>query len=180
MPASKKRAVLLGITLFIFLALAYFENRAFFVYSGDVFANPPLAVTLVFIHNVLVVSLILLAMSFYVELVLAFFKPHKHEYVVLEHPRIFAVIFTCMIVLLSIFRASTIIFGSVILSGLTTIVLLSLPNGIIEGYGIYLTIQKTLKRSMAMRDLGAIYLLFLVGAIIEVGFINLLLVASGS
>jgi hypothetical protein len=31
-----------------------------------------------------------------------------------------------------------------------------------------------------MRDLGAIYLLFLVGSIVEVGFINLLLVASGS
>lgn len=80
-----------------------------------------------------------------------------------------------MIILLSIFRASMIVFGSVILSGLATIVLLSLPNGLIEGYGIYLTIQKTLKRSVTMRDLLTIYLLFFIAAVIEVGFIQLLL-----
>jgi hypothetical protein len=180
MPASKKRAVLLGLTLLIFLALAYFENRTFFAYSGGWFDNPPLAVMLVFVHNVLVVSLILLAMSFYVELVLAFFKPQKYEYVVLEHPRIFAVIFTCMIILLSILRASTIVFGSIILSRLATVVLLSLPNGIIEGYGIYLTIQRTLRRRMDMRDLVTIYLLFFVAAVVEVGFINLLLFTISS
>ncbi len=174
MTASKKRAMLLGIILLIFLALAYVENMAFFEYSGGLFTDPPIAVIVVFIHNVLVVSLILLAMTFYVELVLAFFKPRKYEYIVLQHPRLFALVFTCMIILLSIFRASTIVFGGVILSGLATVLLLSLPNGLIEGYGIYLTIQKTLKRSMVMRDLLTIYLLFLIAAVVEVGFIQLL------
>jgi len=137
MTASKKRTVLLGITLVIFLALAYYENQAFFEYSGiTFFANPPIAVAVVFIHNVLVVSLILLAMTFYVELVLSFFKPRKYEYVVLQHPRIFALVFTCMIILLSIFRASMLVFGSVFVSGLTTVILLSLPTGLVEGYGI--------------------------------------------
>lgn len=174
MKASKTRTVILGVTLLLFLTLAYVENITFFRSSGDLFANPPVAITMVFIHNVLVVSLILLAMTFYVELVLSFFKPRKYEYVVLQHPRVFALVFTLMIILLSIFRASTIVFGSVVLSGLAIIVLLSLPNGIIEGYGIYLTIQKTLRRNMTMRDLLTIYLLFFVAAVVEVGFIQLL------
>ncbi|MDH5448586.1 MAG: hypothetical protein OEY24_01975 [Candidatus Bathyarchaeota archaeon] len=176
--ASKKRTVLLGMCLLIFLVSASAENMVFFRYSGNLFANPPVAVILVFIHNVLVVSLILLAMTFYVELVLSFFKPKKYEYIVLQHPRVFALVFTFMIILLSIFRASMIVFGTVFINGLTTVVLLSLPNGLIEGYGIYLTIQKTLKRSMTMRDLLVIYLLFFIAAVVEVGFIQLLLLVS--
>ena len=178
--ASKKRTVALGVTLLIFLALAYTENMIFFGYSGNLFTNPPVAVMVVFVHNVLVVSLILLAMTFYVELVLSFFKPRKYEYVVLQHPRIFAFVFTLMIVLLSIFRVSMIVFGSVVLSGLVTVVMLTLPNGLIEGYGIYLTIQKTLSRSMTMKSLLTIYLLFFVAAAVEVGFIQLLLLISGA
>jgi hypothetical protein len=175
--------MLLGVALLIFLALAYVENMVFFRSSKDLFANPHLtmramAVVVVFIHNVLVVSLILLAMTFYVELVLSFFKPRKYEYVVLQHPRVFAFVFTLMIVLLSIFRASTIALGGVIINALATIILLSLPSGIIEAYGIYLTIQKTLKRTMTLTDLLTIYLLLLIAAVVEVGFIHLLMISS--
>lgn len=172
---SKRRTVILGITLLIFLALAYVENIIFFRSFEDLFANFPLTIMVVFIHNILVVSLILLAMTFYVELVLAFFKPGKYDYVVLQHPRIFALVFTLMIILLSILRASMIVFGSVVLSDLVIVVLLSLPNGLIEGYGIYLTIQKTLRRSLTLRDLFTIYLLFFIAAVIEVALIHLLL-----
>ncbi|MGB9135033.1 MAG: hypothetical protein WCC63_05570 [Candidatus Bathyarchaeia archaeon] len=180
MTASKKRTVLLGMILLAFLGLAYFENMAFFEYSGSLFTQPLVGVLVVFVHNVLVVSLILLAMTFYVELVLSFFKPRKYEYIVLQHPRVFALVFTCMIILLSILRASTIVFGSVALNGLAVVLLLSLPNGIIEGYGIYLTIQKTLKRNMMMKDLLTIYLLFFIAAIVEVGFVQLLFLASST
>ena len=72
MTPSKKRTALLGLTLSAFLALAYVENMAFFQYSGNLFFTPLTGVIVVFIHNILVVSLILLAMTFYVELVLAF------------------------------------------------------------------------------------------------------------
>lgn len=183
MSASKKRTVLLGLALLIFLALAYVENMAFFGLSKDLFANPHftmrvMAVGVVFVHNVLVVSLILLAMTFYVELVLSFFKPKKYEYVVLQHPRVFAFVFTLMIILLSIFRASTIALGSVIINALATVILLSLPSGIIEAYAIYLTIQKTLERAMTLRDLLAIYLILLIAAVVEVGFIHLLVISS--
>jgi len=99
---------------------------------------------------------------------------------VLQHPRPFALMFTLMIILLSIFRASMIVFGTVALGNLAMFVLLSLPNGILEGYGIYLTIRKTLSRNMTIRALAIIYLLFLIAAVIEVGFIQLLLFVSNA
>jgi hypothetical protein len=57
---------------------------------------------------------------------------------------------------------------------LPLIILISTPIGIIEGYGIYLTIKKTLGRQMTTKNLASIYGIFLVAAIMEVAFINLL------
>jgi len=130
---------------------------------------------MLFIHNVLVISLILLGMSFYVNLVVSnFFKREKHSHIVLEHPRTFALIFTMVIVFLSILRDDTLLYGGVILETLPLILLMSMPVGLIEGYGIYFTIKKTLSRILSMKDLIYIYSIFLVAAIIEVAFINIL------
>jgi lysylphosphatidylglycerol synthetase-like protein (DUF2156 family) len=138
-----------------------------------VFFNPPLAVLAVFVHNVLVISLILLSMTFYVELVVnGFFSKSEHEYVVLEHPRVFALVFTLVIIVVSILRASMLVYNEVRLDTLAFILLMSLPNGVIEGYGIFLTLQKTFNRTMRTKDLLFIYGLFLVAAVVEVGFIN--------
>jgi hypothetical protein len=172
---EKKKTVLLGFLLLVFLVSAYVENLAFFNYLQHVFRVPPLALLLVFVHNVLVVSLILLAMAFYVQLVLTFFPKRKYEYIVLEHPTIFALVYTILILVISIFRASTLVFGSVLVSSLGWIILLSIPNGLIEGYGIFLTIQKTLKRNLTLRDLLLIYLLFFIAATLEVWFTEALL-----
>jgi len=49
--------------------------------------------------------------------------------------------------------------------------LLSTPNAILEGYEINQTIEKTLERRMTMKVLVAIILIFLVIAIIEVGYV---------
>lgn len=155
-----------------FLGLAFVENRAFFNYAGSVFYNPPLGVAVVFIHNVLVISLILLSMTFYVELVLNFFPKRKYEYIVLEHPRVFALVFTLVIIGVSILRASMLVYNEVRVDTLAFIVLMSLPNGIIEGYGIFLTLQKTFNRTMQTKDLFLIYGLFFIAAIVEVGFMN--------
>jgi len=170
-----KRTVALGIAFLLCLALAYVENMSFFHYLRDLFSSPPLAVLLFFIHNVLVVSLILVGMTFYVGLVLTFLPKRKIEYVVLEHPRPFAFVYTIMILLISIFRASTLLKGQVFVETLPLVILLSAPNGILEGYGIFQTIEKTLKRNMALKDLAIIYSIFFVAAIIEVGYIQLLL-----
>jgi len=144
----------------------------------DVLQNPLLAVTMLFIHNVLVISLILLGMTFYVNLVISnFFKREKYAHIVLEHPRTFALVFTVMILFLSILREGS-LFGGVSVEALPLILLISAPMGIVEGYGMYLTIKKTLSRTMSMKDLAYIYGVFLIAAIIEMGFINLLILVS--
>ena len=171
---AKTRTLLLGLAFLIFLVLSSFENVLFFDLLDVVLQNQYFAVGMLFIHNILVISLILLAMTFYVNLVLNFFKKKKYEYVVLEHPRTFALVFTVMIVFLSILRGSTLISGGVSVDRLPLIILISTPIGIVEGYGIYLTIKKTLGREITMKNLAFIYGIFLVAAIMEVGFINLL------
>lgn len=174
----KRRTVLLGLAFVTFLILSYVENRIFFNILSDILQSQFLAVAMLFIHNVLVVSLILLGMTFYVNLVLNFFKKRKYEHVVLEHPRTFAIVFTAVILFLSILRGSNLIYGGVSVESLPLLLLISMPIGIVEGYGIYLTIKKTLSRGMSMKDLAYIYGIFLIAAIMEVGFINLLRLVS--
>ena len=175
---ERTRTVVLGLAFLIFLTLSYIENNFFFQMLKDVLQNPLLAVTMLFIHNVLVISLILLGMTFYVNLVISnFFKREKYAHIVLEHPRTFALVFTVMILFLSILREGS-LFGGVSVEALPLILLISAPMGILEGYGMYLTIKKTLSRTMSMKDLAYIYGVFLIAAIIEMGFINLLILVS--
>jgi hypothetical protein len=176
---AKKNTALLGLAFVAFLGLSYAENLFFFSILGDVLQNQLLAVAMLFLHNVLVVSLILLGMTFYVNLVvLNFFKREKHADVVITHPRIFALIFTCIIVFLSILRGATLIYGGINFEALPLVLLVSAPIGIIEGYGIYLTIKKTLGRTMSIKGLAYIYGVFFVASVMEVGFINLLITVA--
>ena len=99
---AKKSTALLGLAFIFFLGLAYTENRFFFGILSDVLQNPLLAIAMLFTHNVLVISLILLGMSFYVNLVvLNYFKREKYADVIITHPRTFALIFTYIILFLS-------------------------------------------------------------------------------
>ncbi len=176
---AKKSTALLGVAFIVFLGLSYAENLFFFSILDLVLQNQFVAIAMLFVHNVLVVSLILLGMTFYVNLVLLnYFKREKYADAIITHPRGFAVIFACIIVFLSILRGATLIYGGVNLEALPLILLVSAPVGIIEGYGIYLTIKKTLSRAMRMKDLAYIYGVFLVASIIEVGFINLLIIVA--
>jgi hypothetical protein len=171
---QKKRTVLLGLAFLIFLVLSYVVNAYFFETIGDVLQNQLLAIGMLFVHNLLVVSLIMLGMTFYVSLVVSnFFEREKYAHVVLEHPRTFALVFTFVVVFLSILRGGSLL-GGITVEALPLILLISAPIGIVEGYGIYLTIKKTLSRSMSTKDLIYIYGIFLIASIMEVGFINLL------
>lgn len=172
---AKIKTALLGLAFISCLTLAYLENTIFFNSLEEIFANPLLSVGMVFIHNVLVISLILLGMTFYVEVVLNFLPKREIEHVVLDHPKIFALIFTAVILLISILRTCMLVYGAVEIQRLGLIILLSSPNGIIEAYGIYLTIKKTLKRTISTGDLTLIYGLFFIAAIMEVGFAQLLM-----
>jgi len=179
MKEGKKRTVIFGLVFLFFLALSYVENTSFFVYIRDSFVNPPVAVALVFIHNVLAISLIILGMAFYVEIVLTFMPPkRKIEYVVLQNPEVFAVVFTVLILLISILRASTLVRGQIDINTLALVILLSVPNGLVEGYGIFQAIKKTLKKTLTTLDLAKIYFVFFVAAAIEVGFVQALLWVS--
>ena len=176
LDAAKKNTALLGVAFLILLGLAYAENLFFFNIVGDVLQNQLLAIGMLFLHNVLVVSLILIGMTFYVNLVvLNFFKKEKHADVVISHPRTFAAVFACMIVFLSILRGATLINGGITLETLPLILLVSAPVGIVEGYGIYLILKKTLSRTMTMKALAYIYGVFFAASVMEVGFINLLI-----
>ena len=175
MVDPKKRTVVLGLVFVLLLLVAYAENGSFFGTVGNVFLNPPLAVFFIFVHNVLVVSLILLGMTFYVELVLNFMPKREIEYVVLNNPRIFAFVFTLMVIFMSILRASMLVYGQVFVDTLLLVILLSTPNAILEGYGIFQTIERTLKRKMTMKALAAIYTIFFIAAVIEVGYVQLLM-----
>jgi len=173
---ARRRLVLLGLAFLILLILSYFENVIFFQTLNTLFSNQLLAFFMVFIHNITVISLILLGMTFYVNLVIqGFFKGEKHERVILEHPGTFAIVFTILIVFLSILRGSTLIFGEIMVEELPKILLASVPIAIVEGYSIYLTIKKTLSRTISLKDLAYIYSLFFIAAVVEVGFINLLM-----
>lgn len=179
MPESKTRTALLGAAFLAFLFLSSYENTVFFnLLLGEILKNQFLAVGMLFLHNVLVVSLILLGMNFYVSLVHSgFFRRERHSHIVLEHPRTFALVFTVIIVFLSILRGCTLIYGGVSLEALPTVLLVSTPVGLVEGYGIYLTIKKTLSQTMRTKDLATIYGVFLVAAVLEVAFINALIMA---
>ncbi len=176
MDDERKRTVLLGLAFLSLLILASFENTIFFTILRSALQNQFLAIGMLFIHNVLVISLILLGMSFYVNLVVSnFFKHEKYSHIVLEHPRTFALVFTLIIIFLSILRGGTLLYGGILLEALPLILLMSTPVGLVEGYGIYFAIKKTLSRKLSTKDLIYIYGIFLIAAIIEVAFINVLI-----
>ena len=165
----------MGLAFVILLGLSYAANN-FFSAFYDVLQNHFLAAGMLFLHNVLVVSVILIGMTFYVNLViLSFFKKEKYADVVISHSGLFASVFVCMIVFLSILRGATLINGGVTLETLPLILLVSAPVGLIEGYGIYLTNKKTLSRTMTMKALAYIYGVFFLASVMKVDFIYLLL-----
>lgn len=175
LPDEKLRTALLGLAFLILLVSAFFENTVFFTVLNALLHNQFFAVIMIFLHNIIIASLILLGMTFYVNLVtLNFFKDQKYEYTLLKHPRASAIVFTLIFLFISILRGSTLLFGKIDLEVLPLILLTSAPIGLIEGYGIYLTISQTLSRSMSFKALAHIYSVFLIGAVIEVGFISLL------
>jgi hypothetical protein len=176
---AEKKTVFLGLAFVFFLGLAYIENMFFFSILGEILQNRLLALLMFFMHNILVISLILLGMTFYVNLVLLnFFKREKYGNIIIEHPHPFAVAFAVVIIFLSILRGATLISGGIKVEDLPLILLVSTPIGIVEGYGVYLTLEKTLSRTVSMKDLAYIYGIFFIAALMEVAFISVLALVS--
>jgi hypothetical protein len=171
---NRIKTIILGCVFVSLLASAYFVNILFLGYIRDIFLNPSFAIIIVFINNVIVVSLIIIGMSFYVEFVPAFLPKRKMDYIVLDHPRIFAVIFTIIVLVMSIMRVYSHLYGHIVVNLIDIIMLISLPHGIVEAYGIYKAIHVTLAKNLTNKVLAEIYLIFLLAAILEVGFFQVL------
>jgi hypothetical protein len=164
------------LTFVSLLGFSYVENQFFFSILADALQNQFLSVTMLLLHIVLVVPMILIGITFDVNLaVLNFFKREKYADVVILHPKVFGAVFACMFVFVSILRGATLINGGVPLETLPLILLVSAPVGIVEDYGIYLTIKKTLSTTITMQALAYIYGVFFLASIVEVGFIHLLI-----
>jgi len=175
MISQKRRTIILGCIFISFLALAYYENTLFLGYVEHVFRYPPLAITVVFLHNVIAVSLIMIGMRLYLELVLAFPPKRDIEYAVLNHPSLFAFAFTAIILIASILKVGTFFHEQIIMSLMSMITLVFLPHGVTEAYGIYMSIHRTLTNTLTNKTLVTIYLIFFLAGILEVGFSQALL-----
>jgi len=171
--SSKIRTIMLGVAFIFFLVVAgLVENMFFLGYVKNIFVNPPLAIMVIFLHNIIAVSLIIIGMTFYVEFVLTFIGEKD---AVLHHPRLFAIVFTAIILTISILKVGTLLYGQIVISSIAIITFASLPHGIVEFYGIYQSIHKTLKKSLTIRGLAIIYLIFFFATILEVGFVKSLM-----
>ncbi len=172
---ERNRTVLLGLAFLILLILSYFANTVFFKAFDVLLQSQLLIFLMISMNNVIVVSLILLGMTFYVNLVVSgFFKREEYAYIVLDHPSTFAIVFAFVVLFLSILRGANFFLGEIMVEALPLIFLVSTPIGIVEGYGIYLTIKKTLSRTITIKDLVFIYGIFLIAAVIEVGIMYIL------
>lgn len=159
----------MGLAFLVCLVLSYYMNRIFLEILDNLSQNPILLLLMIFINNVAVISLILLGMTFYVNLVISnFFEKEKYANVVIEHPRIFALFFAIIILFLSVLRGINFFLGVIMVELLPFFLLASSPILIIEGYGIFITITKTLSRAISIKDMIFIYGLFFIAATIEV------------
>lgn len=173
---EKSRVFLLGLGFLTLLLISSVANTAFLDSLSALYQNQILVFSMILMNNIIVVSLILLGMRFYVQLVtLGFFKNEKYSNVVIDHPRTFAVVFALIVLFFGVLRGINLFFGNFVIEFLPEIFLTSAPLGIIEGYGVYLTIKKTLKGTMTLRSLVYIFGVFAVAALIEVGLINILI-----
>src|SRR5512136_1953238 len=104
---KRNQVVLIGVVFVILLFFSYFTNVIFFGALDRIFHNQLLGFLMIFMNNVIVVSLILLGMTFYVKLVTNnYFKRDKHPQVVLEHPKTFAAVFAVIVILFGILRGT--------------------------------------------------------------------------
>jgi hypothetical protein len=166
---KKIETILLGFIFLIFLLLGYIENSIIFRYASKIILNETLGFLVLFLHNVIVVSMIIIGMSFYVRVV-DFLPRRKFEYMVLEHPKFFALFFTMIFFSLSIIRTTNIL--RVSLKDMLLFIIFSLPHGILEFYSIFLAIKITLEKNLSINKLIIIYFILLISAILELFLIH--------
>lgn len=169
---EKIRVLLLGLGFLLLLMVSSFSNTLFFDSLGVLYQNQILVFLMIFMNNVIVISLITIGMTFYVKLVsFGFFKDEKYSTVIIDNPKIFALIFSFIVLVFGVLRGVNQFFGKITIELLPIMLLLNAPIGIIEGYAVYLTIKKILNRTLTLRNLFFIFGIFSLAALVEVGLI---------
>ncbi len=172
---KKIQVSLLGLSFLILLLISSISNTVFLNSLGVLYQNQILLFSMIFMNNVIVISLIILGMTFYVNLVtLGFFKNEKYPNVIIDNPRIFALIFSFIVLFFGVLRGVNNFFGTIAIELLPIIFLLNTPIGIVEGYGVFLAIEKILHRKLTLRNLIYIFGIFGIAALIEVGMITII------
>ncbi|MEM2970526.1 MAG: hypothetical protein QXR63_06290 [Candidatus Bathyarchaeia archaeon] len=87
-----------------------------------------------FTHHVIVVSLLIIGMGFYVGFAEAFAPKSKMEYGMLSHPRLYAVTLTSVILAVSILRVGFPVDGQIVIDIVALIMGISFGEVIVEGY----------------------------------------------
>ena len=169
---EKIRISFLGLSFLLLLLFSSLSNSVFLNSLAVLYQNQILVFLMIFMNNVIVISLIIIGMTFYVKLVkFGFFKDEKYSTVIIDNPRIFALIFSFIVLFLGILRAVNHFFGRITINLLPQILLVNTPLGIIEGYGVYLAIKKTLNQTLTLKNIFYIFGILSIAAIIEVGMI---------
>jgi len=168
------KAALQGLVSLTILALLYVENVYSFPLLGGVLRRWPLAIAVLFSHNAFTVSAIMLCMSFYTNLkALMLFKGDKYGGAALRHPGAFSAAFAVVIIFTSLFRGASL--ANAQLQDAPTILLVSLPVMVMEGYGLYLAVKSVLTKNVKAKTLLHVYTVFFTAAIVEASLIALTL-----
>ena len=169
---EKTRVLLLGLGFLLLLMVSSFSNTLFLDSVDVLYQNQILVFLMIFMNNVIVISLITIGMTFYVKLVtFGFFKDEKYSTAIIDNPRIFALIFSFVVLVFGVLRAVNHFFGKITIELLPIMLLLNAPLGLIEGYAVYLTIKKILNRTLTLRNLFFIFGILSLAALVEVGLI---------
>ena len=111
---EKTHAIFLGLSFLGLLLISSFANTLFLNSLNLLYQNQILVFSMIFMNNIIVISLIILGMTFYVKLVtLGFFKNDKNSTVIIDHPRIFSIVFSFIVLFLGILRGVNHFFGKI-------------------------------------------------------------------
>lgn len=158
--ASSRKPAALLCTFIAFVFVAKFETSLMFSSIANLVPSA-LMVLLLFTHNSLVTTTVLLGMLFIKSAVDALPKRFwGYNRAIVEHQRGLAAVFTAVFIVRSWFQ-----FGG--FSFELFPILIALPVVAIESYGIYLATFFGLHGRVSVSDLLKVYITFLIGAIVE-------------
>jgi hypothetical protein len=157
---DKLRVAVLGLVFSALLSLVHFESRVFMPLADWVVHARAVMVVLIFTHNSLAATAIVVGMLFASTFVEALpVKYRRGNGVAVARPKVFSAVFAVLLVL----RSLLVWGGSLNANALLHCV----PVAALEACGLYLATLMGLRSSVSMKNMATLYALFLAGAIME-------------